>query len=421
MSSFSISDDSRAVRAFDQAFISDNEFKELCNGLGISPSKHMELARKSENRVYLALREWDKFVRTRADVVGALVKMKHLALASQLGMAEAYNNMLASGSMSRRASFGQFSVELYNSLTPADRQSVLLLAGCPPGQAASYCDSIGNFLSTLALRCKFDQNQVDMSLWKAFPSLYNKIAVYYADVPGADVRNASPSNMALDLPPPQINISEKTLHVDARVGNVQKSNPFASAREMPRTFRTFVEQGGADYKRICADMNECEGWVRFLEMNDMLNSKDVADYVQNLRQAWTKRTNDPTDEVFRMLTETPIEATPFEKLWTQLKSIGNARLSESVEKWKLFCDATTESNKSSLKRTYTEASTLRQSLLDHKICKQENVDEALGKLTDPKIDITTLEDLSKMTKDELVSAGWSLKMAKDCVAVLGSK
>ena len=105
----------------------------------------------------------------------------------------------------------------------------------------------------------------------------------------------------------------------------------------------------------------------------------------------------------------------------QLKSIGNHDVSKAVEKWKSFCDATAETAKSSNKRTFVEASTLRGSLLELNICTPNNVDEALGKLTHPSIDITTLEDLKGMSKDELTSAGWSLKMAKDCVAKLASK
>ena len=211
------------------------------------------------------------------------------------------------------------------------------------------------------------------------------------------------------------------MHTVEQAAAVRSVNPFGVAPSAPKTFASFVARGGHFYDIICGDMNECEGWYRFLEMNDKLNGQLAAEFVQKLRAQWAKRANNPTNEVFRLLADTDVGDMSYTKLWAQLKSIDNARLSESVEKWKSFCDADAESTKSANKRSFSEASELRGALVNFNICTNENVDEALQKLTDPSIDITTLEDLRTMTQQELQNAGWSLKMAKNCVKILREK
>lgn len=420
--SIRITHDSNAMMLIDKAIVTKDEFKTFCMALGLGMDLTLRLMQTDQStRNYEALHFWEQQHASRSDFVAVLVAMKHATLAAQLGMADEYAAMI---SPPTAETFGQMSVKLYKSLTKDNMQEVLMLVGCTSAEAERKSSSGASFMSELALRAKFSKDQIDVGLFRNFPAVY-KMLVNYCKATGTSTCGpVEPvSSMSIDPTPdrfePTWSMSDTTLHGGGR--KASKSNPFTVAQAKPQNLRTFVESNSADYKNICVQMNECEGWFKFLEINEMLTTKEAAEFVQKLRIGWQARTNNPTDEVFQLLTETKLQDLTYEQIWRQLKSIGNHDVSKAVEKWKSFCDATAETAKSSNKRTFTEASTLRGSLLELNICTPNNVDEALGKLTHPSIDITTLEDLKGMSKDELTSAGWSLKMAKDCVAKLASK
>ena len=414
--------DSNAMMLIDKAIVTKDEFKTFCVALGLGMDLTLRLMQTDQStRNYEALHWWEQQHALRSDFVAVLVAMKHATLAAQLGMADEYAAMISPPTVE---TFGQMSIRLVKSLTKENMEEVLMLAGCTSAEAGRYSSSSMTFMSQLALRGKFSEDKIDASLFRSFPVVHQMLLQYCRSTgTPIQVLNEPAVSMATDPTPdrfePTWSMSDTTLHGGGR--KASKSNPFAVAQAKPQNLRTFVEGNSADYKNICVQMNECEGWLKFLEINEMLNTKEAAEFVQKLRLGWRTRTNNPSDEVFQLLTETKLQDLTYEQIWRQLKSMGNDDVSKAVEKWKSFCDATAETAKSSNKRTFTEASTLRGSLLELNICTPNNVDEALGKLTHPSIDITTLEDLKGMSKDELTSAGWSLKMAKDCVAKLASK
>lgn len=193
-----------------------------------------------------------------------------------------------------------------------------------------------------------------------------------------------------------------------------KMNPFKT-KKTASTLREFVASGDAFYVRICVELNEREGWRAFLELHGMLDSEHAARQVSEWREGWKKRANNPADEMFKLLTETELADRSISELQCDLAKIQDDKLFEAVKKWKEFCDSAVDEKRQENKRAFSEAMSLRQFLLEQNICSLAEVDVELAKLTHPSIEVTTIDDLRKMTQQELQQAGWSLKKAKNCV------
>ena len=233
--SFTVTDDSQIVHAFEEAFGTGDEFAVLCTALGLNTATRLQLQQNPSNRVVLALREWETTPRRRRDFVKVLVDARHGALAAKLGVAAAYDAMVKATNLTpreKRDKFEDLALILFHEMTPTQSETVLLAAGATQGQAVAYGGNLMGWTSFLRKKCKFTESGVDMSIWQAFPEIAERVQAFYDAIPDATVKGETRGSET------KRHEADREKHSDSmktieQVDAVHSVNPFGDAPLAP--------------------------------------------------------------------------------------------------------------------------------------------------------------------------------------------
>lgn len=417
-------DNSQNMAIIDDYIITDDEFKQFCNALGLSPGEYLS-SLKQPMRNYTAVRRWCRAAHWPDDFVRVLVKMQHKALATRLGFGDEYAKM-SNGDAAVVHTLDLLSVQQLGRIVQevamnwetiaarcgvhVDGIKARVHAGATP-MDYSYA-----LMHDLASRCLPTNTFLSALSKSGLQRVENIVVGMLTESPAAN----TPQSMSLGFTPPY---APTMIYDDEPRPTNKRSNPFLASAPT-KTMRSFVEADGHHYRAICAALNETATWKELLKIYDLLHvddeerSKEIAKLVVDLSKGWEKRQNNPSEVVLHMIAQTKVGTRTYAEFQADLGKINAPKVAAAVNEWVAFCAAETDKRAEKNEVAFTTSVTLRQVLLDNAICTDADVDTMLAQVTIESIGVASLDDLRELNVNDLTRAGWPLLKAKKCVRVL---
>lgn len=386
------------IQVLEDAYITDQEYKEFAYGLGLSPTFILKNTR-NQDRIYLALREWTKRVRTLVDFCEVLITLGHKSVLNKLKLKNNSENNNTSQKM--------------NSLNPTQKEFIAQEFGLEWSSICSRCNIetsiITNYLHGNATPIDGSRRFVEYlyNICYPFDTLLKVLRKNQHMLIARNIENMLQGITTNEEKRTTREVSERPRH-EERVSNV--SNPFI-IQQKQETMASFVKEAGPYYTKICVVMNEKKSWKELARNYGVLNNPGAAKLVIDLSQAWEERRNNPTDIVFKLLIES-IGNKPLDQFEQDLRRIDNSELIKVVDDWKAFRQNTISKIEDENTSIYVANVGLREFLLVNKISKTTNVDQHLARLTSPTIGVSEPDHLKMLKYDDFVSAGFSVIEAR---------
>lgn len=218
----------------------------------------------------------------------------------------------------------------------------------------------------------------------------------------------------ISMPPTMIS---PTTSMDS---NLFSSNPF-SMKKKKETFKTFVVEGNAFYVQMCTILNKHQLWLVLPRNYGVLSNPDAAKLVANLAEGWKHRENNPSDVIFKLLSDIEdFGNKSLEEFIKDLRTIENDEFQKVVDEFVAFKKDAIVSKTEKNSQVFNAATTLREFLLKT-ISTNEDVDEHIQRLINKPIGVKVPDDLKILSADDFIAGGFTRVEANKMVLAFKNK